>query len=379
MSVVADRQSPGATLHPAIFGNTAIAAGLAAGQVARLDGCSRIVEFAAGDVVLAIGSVSPGLHLLLEGTVEVRARSGSADSLVRVASLLPGAVFGELSALAGTAAISEVAAVSAARVAIADVAQLEGSPDDLAIRNVLGRNVIRLNQERLSASNASYVAELEERLALLAQRNSYSRFLILVIVLFGICLLVNRWVSENGTVDLYSPAFAWAYLATLVVPTTWMVWREKYPLRVFGFTKDHLGRDLARASAITIALVGLLVGTLALTGYPIAEKLHPEYLLRYGPLYAAHSALQEFMVRGVLMGMLLQIFGDATRRERHGANFAASLMFALVHIHFGVTAVLVTFAFSLLLGAYYLTSRSLAGVALIHIVVGLSAFMLGVI
>jgi hypothetical protein len=44
-----------------------------------------------------------------------------------------------------------------------------------------------------------------------------------------------------------------------------------------------------------------------------------------------------------------------------------------------MAAVLVTFGFSLLLGAYYLTSRSLAGVVLIHVVVGLEAFMTGLI
>lgn len=361
-----------------IIGDTDLAAGLTASQLALLDSRTRTVECVPGDVVLALGSISAGIHLVIHGSVEVQSRGGSSDALVPVATLGQGAAFGELSALAGTAAISRVIAKTATRLAIVDVASLELSAEGLAIRNLLNRNVIRINQERLSAANASYVRELEERLALAARRHSYSRFLVFVIVLFGICLLVNKWVSEHGTINVYSPAFAWAYLATLVAPTTFMVWREGYSWRVLGFTADHWRRDLLRASGLAAILVALIAVGVGASGRTLAN-LEAGYLLRYGPLYAAHSALQEFIVRGVLMGMLLQIFGDATRRERVGANVVASLMFALVHVHFGMAAVLVTFGFSLLLGAYYLTSRSLAGVVLIHVVVGLAAFMTGLI
>lgn len=361
-----------------IIGDTDLVAGLTAGQLALLDSRTRTIECVPGEVVLALGSVSAGIHLVMRGSVEVQSRGGSSDTLVPVATLGQGAAFGELSALAGTAAISRVVAKTPTRLAIVDVASLEQSAEGLAIRNLLNRNVIRINQERLSAANASYVRELEERVALLARRHSYSRFLVFVIVLFGICLLVNKWVSEHGTINVYSPAFAWAYLATLVAPTTFMVWREGYSWRVLGFTADHWRRDLLRASGLAAILVALIAIGVGASGRSPAN-LEAGYLLRYGPLYAAHSALQEFMVRGVLMGMLLQIFGDVTRRERIGANVVASLMFALVHVHFGMTAVLVTFGFSLLLGAYYLTSRSLAGVVLIHVVVGLAAFMTGLI
>lgn len=362
-----------------LFAGAGVADGLTPAQQATLDAMSRTKDFPAGETILHAGAVSEGIHILVSGSVEVQSRSGASPALVAVATLEPGAVFGELSALAGTPAISRVVAKTAVRVAIVEVESLEQTPDGLAIRNRLNRNVIRINQERLSAANASYVRQLEERIALLGQRHSYTRFLIFVIVLFGICLMVNKWVADHGSINVYSPAFAWAYLATLVVPTTLMVWRERVPLRVLGFTADHLGRDLARASVITAILIAMVAGGLAVAGRPPGANFDPAYLLRYGPLYAAHSALQEFMVRGVLMGMLLQIFGDTTTRERQGANFVASLMFALVHVHFGLGAVIVTFAFSLLLGAYYIRSRSLAGVVLIHVAVGLTAFMAGLI
>lgn len=371
--------APSPSVADAIGANAATA-GLTPAEIARLAEASREQSYREGDVVIELGATSPGLQVVIEGKVRIESPAATTADMVAVATLERGAVFGELSALAGTPAISRVvAAASPTRVRVVDVTSLDTGAEGFTVRERLMRNVIRMNQERLSQANLSYVRQLEETLALMAQRHAYARFLILVIVLFGICLLVNKWVTDRGNVDLYSPAFAWAYLGTMVLPTIFMVWRAKYPLHVFGLTTRGIGTDLRRASLITVALVALILGGLWATGYPIAEKFQPDYVLRYGPLYALHSALQEFMVRGVLLGVLLTIFGDRTFRERQGANFVASLMFSLVHIHFGVAAVVVTFAFSLLLGSYYLVSRSLAGVALIHVVVGLVAFMVGLL
>lgn len=371
--------APSRSVEAAIAANAATA-GLTPAEVERLAAASREQAYREGDVVIELGAVSPGLQVVVEGRVRIEAPAARTADMVTVATLEEGAVFGELSALAGTPAISRVvAAATPTRVRTIDVSSLDAAGEVATIRERLMRNVIRMNQERLSQANLSYVRQLEETLALMAQRHAYARFLILVIVLFGICLLVNKWVTDRGNVDLYSPAFAWAYLGTMVLPTIFTVWRAKYPLHVFGLTTRGIGTDLRRASLITVALVALILGGLWATGYPIAGKFRPDYFLRYGPLYALHSALQEFMVRGVLLGVLLTIFGDQTFRQRQGANFVASLMFSLVHIHFGVAAVVVTFAFSLLLGSYYLVSRSLAGVALIHVVVGLVAFMVGLL
>jgi membrane protease YdiL (CAAX protease family) len=80
-----------------------------------------------------------------------------------------------------------------------------------------------------------------------------------------------------------------------------------------------------------------------------------------------------------MLGMMLRVFDSRTWRQRQFSNVAVSLMFALMHIHFGLAAVAMVGVFSLLLGSYYLIYRNLAGPILIHIVLGLAAFMLGLI
>lgn len=354
--------------------------GLTPAQREALAAACSSREYAAGEIILAAGSASPGVHFMASGEAEVLAPGQSGQEAVRVATLQPGQAFGELSALAGSPAISSVRALSTpTRVQLLPGSALDAAHGHLEISNALLRNTIRVNQQRLSDVNSSYVRQLEQTLELLTLRNASARLFILVIVLLCITILTNHWLKLRPGIDVYSPAFAWAALVTVVLPTFLVAWREKYPIAFFGITTRNLGRDLALSSAITAGVLVLGAGGLLLAGYPLAERFQLSYLASYGPTYALHSALQEFMGRGVLLGMMLRIFDDTTWRQRQFSNVAVSMMFGLTHIHFGLATVALTMVFSLLLGAYYLKYRNLAGPILIHAVLGIAAFMFGII
>lgn len=334
----------------------------------------------AGEVVLAAGEVSAGIHLIESGAAEVLASTGPANRPVTVATLAEGQAFGELSALTGSPAISTVRTVAAATtVRTLSIKQIEQLPQSEVISNQILRNVIRVNQQRLSTTNLSYAQQLEQTLELLTLRNASARLLILVIVLMCITILTNHWLNQRQGVDIYSPAFAWAALITLVLPTLFIAWREKFPPAIFGLTTNNLGRDLAVSSGLTIGVLGLAASALWLFDYPLVERFRWDYIVTYGPTYAAHSALQEFMGRGVLLGMMLRIFDSSTWQRRQLSNVAVSMMFGLTHIHFGLLTVALMIVFSILIGSYFMIYRNLAGPVIIHTVLGLSAFMFGLI
>lgn len=334
----------------------------------------------AGETIFGAGALTPGLHFVESGAVEVLAASSCGSAAVPVATIHAGQTFGELSTLTGGQAVASVrAAATPTRLQVLSAAALQGLPDAAGITQVLMRNVIRIDQQRLAENHAGYVRQLQQTLALVEQRNTSARLLILVIVLMSITIVTNHWLSLTPGIDIYSPAFAWAGLLTVVLPTLMVAWRERYPLEAMGITTRHLGRDLACSLLIIAAVLGLGVAALWLAGYPLAERFRPDYLLRYGPLYALHSAVQEFMGRGVLLGMTLRVFDSGTWRQRQLSNLAVSLMFGVTHIHFGLHAVALSMVFSLLLGSYFMVYRNLAGPVLIHTTLGLAAFMLGLI
>jgi CRP-like cAMP-binding protein len=368
-----------ATLPPT-FAASPLLEGLDDAQIEVLRGACTARDYRSGEVILAADTVSDGVQFVESGMAEVLTAGTEDGRPIPVATLGPGQAYGELSALTGNPAISTVrAAETPTRIQTLALGRLEAVPGGHAISNLLLRNVIQVNQQRLSAVNTSYVKQLEETLQLLSLRTSSARFFVLVLTLMSITLLTNHFLALSPGIDIYSPTFAWTMLITLVLPTALLAWHEKLPLDSFGITRRNLGRDLVWSSAITIGVIAVATIALWAVGYPLAERFHGGYLLQYGPIYLVHSALQEFMGRGVLLGMMLRVFESRTWRQRQFANLVVSAMFALVHIHFGLATVAMLGVFSLLLGSYYLYFRNLAGPILIHWVLGLAAFMLGVI
>ena len=369
--------APGPT--PAVAGS-ALLQGLSDGQTQALLQACVPRDCVAGETIFAAGTPAPGLHFVESGAVEVLAAASVGGAAVPVATLTAGQAFGELSTLTGGQAVTAVrAAATPTRLQVLSAAALQDLPQASSLTQALMRNVIRIDQQRLAENHGSYVRQLEQTMALMQQRNSAARLLILVIVLMSITIVTNHWLSLTPGIDVYSPAFAWAGLLTVVLPTLLVAWRERYPLEAMGITTRHLGRDLACSLLIVVAVLGLGVAALWAAGYPLAERFRPDYLLSYGPLYTLHSAVQEFMGRGVLLGMMLRVFDSGTWRQRQLSNVAVSLMFGVTHIHFGLGAVGLSMVFSLLLGSYFMVYRNLAGPVLIHATLGLAAFMLGVI
>jgi CRP-like cAMP-binding protein len=353
--------------------------GLDEAQVEVLRGACVARDYVAGDVILAAGTVSDGVQFVERGAVEVLT-FGEGGRPVPVATMGPAQAFGELSALSGNPAFSAVrAAATPTRIQTLVLGRLEALSGGHAVSSTLLRNVIRVNQQRLSEANTNYARQLDETLQLLAARTSSARFFILALTLMSITLLANHFLARSSDIDVYSQELNWAILITLVLPTMVLAWHEKLPLETFGITTRNLGRDLACSSAIVVGVISTGVVVLWAVGYPLAERLRWDYLLQYGPAYVLHSALQEFMGRGVLLGMMLRVFESRTWQQRQFSNLAVSIMFAMVHIHFGIATVLMLGVFSLLLGSYFLIHRNLAGPILIHAVLGLAAFMFGFI
>lgn len=343
-----------------------------------LDALSTEQAPALGDVLVAAGSVSPGLFFVVSGSVEVVTASTGQDAVV--ARLGPGEVVGELSAFTAEPAIASArVAEPGTRVQFLRLDDLIRHPAGVALQQHLIRRLIGTSQERLALTNAGYAVQLQAAQTLLAERRMAARFLLLVLGLSCLSTLISHWIQIERTVDIYSPAFAWCYLFVLGVPTALLAWWERLPPRFFGVTMENLGRDLAWSSAVVVGVGGLALAGLWASGYPLAERFHPEYLVEYGPLYFAHGAVQEFIGRGVLLGLMLRLFGGETRSARLTGNAAMSFMFGMTHLHFGIGSVAVATVFAFGLGAYYLKFRNLAGPILIHGCLGLGAFMFGLV
>lgn len=360
------------------FATARLTRGLPPEILATIETLGTETDAAPGTMLTRAGEASAGFYFIVSGAVEVVTESGGRESVI--ARLGPGEAVGELSAFTGEPAIAGArVAEPGARVRLVKLEDVARHPQGRVLQQHLVRSLLRTSQERLARTNAGYAEQLQAAQTLLAERRMAVRFLLLVLGLSSVSTLICHWIQVERTVDIYSPAFAWCYLLVLGVPTGLLAWHERLPPRFFGLTTENLGRDLGWSAVIILGVAGLLLAGLWAAGYPLAERIHPEYILQYGPLYFLHSAVQEFIGRGVLLGLMLKLFGDNTRSSRIIGNAAMAFMFGMTHLHFGIGAVAITTLFAFGLGAYYLQFRNLAGPILIHGCLGLLAFMLGLI
>lgn len=205
------------------------------------------------------------------------------------------------------------------------------------------------------------------------------QFLMAIVLLFGNVALMHQLLADGMPVDIYSVGFNWIFLGILLVPVVaFVVWRRA-PLWHYGVTWSGWQRSLKEGLVLSsLFVVGLT--WIALTrsspesfGQAVAATWH-ENARPIHVFYFLHCYLQEFIGRGVIQGTVQRLVAPGLR-----GMVLASLIFAISHLHFGLTSCLVVFCGSLVFGSLYVRHRNLLGVAVFHYLVGLAAFYLNVI
>ena len=92
--------------------------------------------------------------------------------------------------------------------------------------------------------------------------------------------------------------------------------------------------------------------------------------------YLPHSGLRKMVARGFLQSSFRR-FPDDSNGE--SPVLLASILFGMVHLHFGMIAVLLTIMTGRLFGAIYMRHRNLAEVTPVHFAAGVAAFNTGLL
>ena len=96
--------------------------GLSLERLQAVDRVAREAEYVQGEVIVREGEPGDELYLLVEGTVEVRRRTGEGE--VRLDTLGAGAYFGEMAVLDGSPRSATVVATSDVRALVLDGVRL---------------------------------------------------------------------------------------------------------------------------------------------------------------------------------------------------------------------------------------------------------------
>ncbi len=338
----------------------------------------KLRPVAAGEEVLTEGEVGCALYLVVDGSFGIYRCDPEEGTDHRVAIVTAGEAFGEMALLDGEPRSASVRAESVGSLVEIDPQALLDQPDGVLRLSEFKGELASLVTRRMRAANQEHVAALQRELKLREEQQHFGKFFVYSLIMMSIGTLVNNVLARSLTnIDIYTAAFAWQYLAVLMVPSLLIIRHMQIPLSDLGLTTRGLGKSLREGALISAGLCAITFGLAA--GLRHFDVL-PGKALPFDPWgsasYFVHSALQEVIARGFLQSSFQRFLGD---KRGWRSVILASVLFGMFHLHFGLPAVLMTIATGCVFGWIYIRHQNIAGVVLIHYMMGVAAFNSGLL
>lgn len=202
-----------------------------------------------------------------------------------------------------------------------------------------------------------------------------------LLALFGLAQLV-RDLLRADLPPLLHMGTSWGLLLLLLVPIGWFVRWQPLPLAKLGVTLNGAGQSLREALAVAAvafaAGLALRAGP-ALRGEPwlvwgsVAGYSRLEFAI-FLASYVPHCLLQEFIARGVVQTSLERLLPGEGRLL---PIVVTSVFFGVFHLYVSFGFALITFLASVFFGLFYTRTRTLIGVTVVHVTVGLTSVAVG--
>lgn len=339
------------------------------------------VSFKSHEVLLFDGQPSEDLYLIDSGRVDISKSNEKGGQGFVIANLSAGQIFGDMSFLDGRPVSATVTANGDVEVFVLSCAVIEKDTRAAGIYAHILRHIAMVNTDRLRSQNTAHVQALEIQMENMKLRNEAARFLILVVIVFGIQNFAGILIRGGG-VDANNPYFEWGMLLMFLIPSYVCARRFGYSPASLGLNLNNWEQSLKEA---LLVIPFLIVGAIGFKWLAIQfDFVDPELpffstnVIEQRPFeivaYLFHVGLQELGSRGIFQGSLTRFLG---REKGKLAVLVISLMFAILHLHMDLTFVVVVFFGSLVFGSIYLRQGNLIGVTVVHYAIGMLMQFLG--
>lgn len=354
----------------------------------------------AGEVILGEGEHSEALFAVWSGKVEVlkraddeeppraegrprgsRPRNAPLDdgAHVQVTVFGRGAIFGEMSFVDERPTSATVRAVEPTTLVVWQRDHLDAGPDGLHQRLLRGVAIALI--ARMRAMTATHARALRDQLEQAEARLQFARFFGVTLVLFAIASTVQKLIHTDLP-PLWQMMYSWGFLLLSFAPIAWFAVRQRLPPREFGLTLTRWRRNLRDAAAISLALGAAGLGVRLLLRAPGEPLLTWGSVANYSATeaqvffaaYLPHCFLQEFIGRGVIQTSLARLMPKARPAT---AILMTSGLFGIYHFYVSVSFAVTTFVVSLAFGWLFAVHRSLLGVTLVHVALGVMSIAFG--
>ena len=360
--------------------------GLTHQDIAELCSIMSVIKVPAGEMIIHEGDQSDGVFLIQEGELEVIKKAAEHDEWYSLAILKTGESAGELSLLDNKPRSASVRATRDSvllEIKLDDLNRLSSEQDSIAGR--IKVNFARETSHRLRNTNEATVRSLHDQLSEAKARAAMGTIISWLLV--GICcyVVVLKTVASIASSSDSTTIVSVLILVVFGVMTFAAARRSGYPLSFFGLTTDGWRQSLFESVLFSLPILALIVaGKWALiTFHP---KMHGETIFGFISnlkmagwavifdivLYSIFTPIQEFIARGGVQSSFQDFLSGRNRKLI--ALLIANLMFSMTHLHLSTTFAMLVFVPGLFWGWLYSRRKTLVGVCVSHLLIGLFAY-----
>lgn len=345
---------------------------------------SEIINYSKDEIIFHERDVSRDLYYIISGKVELyKTAHGKHISLGMINKK---SFMGEMAFIDGSDRSASALACSDTKIIKFNFNLLQ--KNDPGLLNIITPRVCTIIMQRLRASNASNVKNIEEKLEQLKLQYEFGYFFTAIMVGLGVSTILEKVLvstlyaaSSNGYHDV---VYDWIYLITVSAPFIYLVYLFKYKVTEFGVSINNLPRTLIESAIISV------VGVFALLIIAYNPKADMNLLQTVNSAinadsvlvtlkvvtYLADACVQEFVSRGIFQTSLQKFLSDKLGFK---SIFVTSTIYILGHSYFTLTAITLEFLTSLLFGMLFYRHKNIIGISLIHFFVGGAATALGLL
>jgi CRP/FNR family cyclic AMP-dependent transcriptional regulator len=391
-----DPGSTGVRPLPAdLLASTDLLKGLTTAQVGELGLVCSERRFAPGELILREGEPDPFVYVLVGGRAQLSKSTSLGSDQMRMGELRSGDVLGELKIVDPQPSSASVVAITPVTAVAIDLDAFAGSAALVEARATVLANIGKILAARLRARTSQGADAMQRELEESRARAYAGRFIVLMFAMLATYQLALSALDVlPETVRPNEMILSIVFVIWTVVPVVLSLRRSPFSLESYGLTMRR-GRQIALqaltwTTPLLVLLLALKLAAMwwvpAVAGRPLFDPAaalpgQPFDLALYLVgifLYTIHAPLQEFVVRPGLQGTLQHFIPVPPDSVNWKAIIISNLIFAAGHTFLGFWFSVAAFVPGLFWGWMFAKQRSLIGVMVSHVVLGLWAlFALG--
>jgi len=335
-------------------------------------------KFEAGEKIIKEGEAGDSVYLIISGEVDIQ------KDTHHLATKSTGDHFGAMALIEETTRSADVIAIKPTLVKTLSIQSLKSLAEKGVYTQVL-TNHVKSQQLALRNMNSVTIQQIKAKLKQSQSRVLSGRFIVGVVFLLvsyqfllGLFIEYNSSIRKQEYLEILNPAliFVFGFIAFL------MAYSSKVPLSAFGINLRNWKTNLIESLLWTAGFLGVVIGIKWLVinfvsgyeGYELFDQTMVNQssgrrLLLLNIAYFLLAPVQEFIVRGLIQGSLQRLLTGPKRI--FWAILLSNMMFSALHLHNDMSFALGTLIPGFFWGIMYYRQKSLLGVSLSHIIIGL--------